>query len=96
MISHIWLNSGPVHVSMQRMKIATLSLPLLTTLERVLQLLPATQSTTLNWLANCGMGRRNSSTTTWQPVWMKMGMPMRMESLRPVEDILRYIQCDSL
>ena len=48
MIWHTWLSSGPMHVIMRRMKIVTRSLPLLTTLERVLQLLPATQSTTLN------------------------------------------------
>ena len=47
----IWLiklSSGPVHVHMRRMKIATLNPIPLTTLERALQPLPATLSTTLN------------------------------------------------
>ena len=90
------LSTGPVLVSTRRMRIATHSPPALTTLERVLQPLPATQSTTLNSLASYGMERGDFSTTMQQLVWMRMEISMRMESLRPVEDILRYIHDQSI
>ena len=93
---HTRLSTGPVLVRTRRMRIATHSPPALTTLERVLRPLSATQSTTLNSLASCGMEREDSSTTMQQLVWMRMEISMRMGSLRPAEDTLRYIHDQSI
>ena len=63
----------------------------LTTLERALQPLSATLSTTLNWLVSCGMQRRGSTTTMLQPVLMRMGKLKTMEGMKHVADIPRSL-----